>query len=156
NLAARASCPLASPWFQPFHRFKNLKFLTRSCAMKRFSVLLSFAFLVAPCYAQDKSAISQNSEKQGPPTEESRVKVFEEQVRSLAEQVALLRGELSALRDTKSVEPPHSTDHLLLASSHMEPGALAATTTSPAVPMAPEPAPASPQVAQTQTYGGAT
>src|SRR5262249_24055173 len=48
------------------------------------------------------------------------------------------------------------TDHLLLASSHMEPGALAATTTSPAVPMAPEPAPASPQVAQTQTYGGAT
>jgi hypothetical protein len=80
----------------------------------------------------------------------ARMKTLEEQVRTLAEEVALLRGELHALRDTKSPEP-RAQEHVLLASSHVEPGMLPAASVAPAAPE-----PASPQAAQTQTFGGAT
>jgi len=118
--------------------------------MKRFSALFASAFFAVASYAQHKP------EKSEPPAEEARVKALEEQVRSLAEQVALLRGELHALRDAKSAEP-RSADPVLLASSRVEAGTLPLAA-SPADPAAPTPAaiPASPQYAQTQTYGGAT
>ena len=125
--------------------------------MKRFSILFLLVPLAAGAnYAQDKAAVPQGSEKQEPATEDTRIKTLEDQVRSLAEEVALLRGELHALRDAKSAEP-RPVDHILLASSRLEPGALTAGTPS-AAPASPDPAPipASPQISQTQTYGGAT
>jgi hypothetical protein len=74
------------------------------------------------------------------------------------EQVALLRGELKAMRDAKSPDPgadPQHQNRVLLALSHFEPGILASAASSPASsPASPEPNPA--QIAQTQTYGGAT
>jgi len=76
------------------------------------------------------------------------MKTLENQVRTLAEEVALLRNELKDLRETKSVRP-QSEGRILLTSARVEPGML------PSAPMtAPEPVPA--QLAQTQTYGGAT
>jgi len=128
--------------------------------MKRFSVLfLSVLFAVA-AFAQERPAVGEKSDKQEPPSGESfalaegtRMKALEDQVRTLAEQVALLRDELKALRDAKSAAP-RSADQVLLASSHVEPGTLPTNAPATAPFATPEPLPA--QVAQTQTYGGAT
>jgi hypothetical protein len=147
--------------------------------MKRFSVLLLLVLFGVGARAQEKAAASDGSEKKEASSargaagqaEEARVKALEEKVQSLVEQVALLRGELSALRDAKA-DAPRPKEHLLLASSHIEAGTLAPVATAasaggvapaaatPATTTAPEaaasPSPASPQVVQTQTYGGAT
>jgi len=117
--------------------------------MKRLFVLFLFILSAIAVHAQERPAVPEKSEKKEP--EETRINALEEQVRALAEQVALLRGELKALRDAKSVEP-RSADHILLVSSHVEPGTLPTPALIPAA--APEPLPA--QIAQTQTYGGAT
>jgi hypothetical protein len=92
------------------------------------------------------------------PNDDSRIRLLEEQVRVLTEQVANLRSEMQSLQQTNA--PGTTAGHLLLASTHIAPGSL------PAPPVAPAPAPASDnlspaepppaQVAQTQTYGGAT
>ena len=124
--------------------------------MKRFSVLLPSVLFAVAVYAQEKPVISQSSGKQEPSAQEMRMKTLEEQVRSLAEQVSLLRGELIALRDAKSPQPA-SAEHILLASSRVEAGTLPIATPS-ADSLAPtvSASPGSPQYAQTQTYGGAT
>ncbi len=115
--------------------------------MKRFSALSLVVLFSLSAYAQEKSSISG---KQDPP-EEVRMRALEEQVRTLAEEVALLRGELKGIRDTRPADPTTS-GHLLLASTRIEPGVLpSATSSTAAQPPAPEP-----QIAQTQTYGGAT
>ena len=59
-------------------------------------------------------------------------------------EVTLLRSELKELRETKSPQPS-SGPQVLLASAHPEPGMLPSS-----------PAPAAAQVAQTQTFGGAS
>ena len=147
--------------------------------MKRFSVLFLLVLFGVGVRAQEKPAGGDESWKKeasspggvAASAEEARMKALEEQVRSLVEQVALLRGELSALRDAKA-DAPLPKERLLLASSHIEPGTLASvatgTTAAAVAPtaapvatasrVAPEPAasPASPQYTQTQTYGGAT
>ena len=143
--------------------------------MKLVLVLLLLALFGVGVRAQEKpAAVEQSGKKEASSaggaaaSEEARMKALEEQVRSLAEQVALLRGELSALRDAKTVEP-RPAERLLLASSKIEPGTLASVATpttaaavspaaAPAATTAPETtlSPASPQVAQTQSYGGAT
>ena len=84
-------------------------------------------------------------------SEEARMKTLEDQVRTLAEQVTLLRGELKAMRDARSVEP-RSEEPILLTASHVMPGILVPST--PAVPASPEPA--KPQATQTQVFGGAS
>jgi hypothetical protein len=81
--------------------------------------------------------------------EDTRMKSLEDQVRTLAEEVALLRDELRDLRETKS-PPPQPEGRILLASARVEPGML------PSVPAAPTPEPVPAQLAQTQTYGGAS
>jgi hypothetical protein len=81
---------------------------------------------------------------------DARMKALEEQVHTLAEEVELLHGEIKALREAKSPEAA-AKEHILLASSRVEPGTLHAASM---VPAAPEPA--APQAAQTQTFGGAT
>jgi hypothetical protein len=83
------------------------------------------------------------------------MRTLEEQVRTLAEEVAVLRGELKAVRDAKSAEPA-SDPRILLTAEHIEPGMLPANPPPTAASASPGLAPASPQVAQTQTYGGAT
>src|SRR6266849_531175 len=124
--------------------------------MKRFSALSLIVLFSMSAYAQEKSSISGN---QSPPSagaatpapEEVRIRALEEQVRTLAEEVALLRGELKTIRDTKPADPTTGS-RLLLASARIEPGVLPSSTSSTAAPV---PAP-EPQLAQTQTYGGAT
>src|SRR5213082_1427432 len=124
--------------------------------MKRFSAVSLVVLFSMSTSAQEKPSVSG---KQDPPSagaaaaaaEEVRIRALEEQVRTLAEEVALLRGELKTIRDTKPADRT-AGDHLLLASTRMEPGVLPSSTASTA---APELAPAA-QVAQTQTYGGAT
>src|SRR6267378_3342884 len=124
--------------------------------MKRFSALSLVVLFSMSAYAQEKSSAPGN---QSPPSagaaatapEEVRIRALEEQVRTLAEEVALLRGELKTIRDTKPADPT-TGGHLLLASTRIEAGVLPSSSSSTA---APEPVPAA-QVAQTQTYGGAT
>jgi hypothetical protein len=127
--------------------------------MKRFSVLSLVVLFSISAHAQEKRSASGNQDS--PPAraatiapEEVRIGVLEEQVRALAEEVALLRGELKTIRDTRSADPTTGS-RLLLASARVEPGVLASSTPSIATP---EPNPALPaaQIAQTQTYGGAT
>jgi hypothetical protein len=82
------------------------------------------------------------------------MQALEDQVRTLSEEVALLRSELHVMRDSKSSDP-QSGDRVLLASSHLDPGMLSAAAPPPmAASVAPDPTP--PQAAQTQTFGGAT
>ena len=128
--------------------------------MKRVAVLFAIVFCSAVYAQQDPFAESRKdhtaTQSSLSASEEARVKVLEDQVRTLAEEVALLRGELKAMRDAKSAEPA-SDGHVLLASSKLETGMvpsaapLPVTASSPATPV-----PALPQTSQTQTYGGAT
>ena len=156
--------PSASGFLKRFVFCQQFPFPYRSIAVKRVLVLSLIVLFPVSARAQERTPNAEVSEKKETSaatsvasTEETRIKALEEQVSSLAEQVALLRGELSALRDAKSAGP-RPADHVLLASSRLEPGTLPATSASPAVPAGPEPAssPAPPQYAQTQTYGGAT
>lgn len=127
--------------------------------MKRIAFLFTLVLSSPAVYAQQDPAVE--PKKDAPPThasiangEDARMKALEDQVRTLAEEVALLRGELKELRDTKSVEPGTSS-RVLLASSHLEPGMVPPSASSPGdASRFPDPVP--PQVAQTQTYGGAT
>ena len=129
--------------------------------MKRFSVLFVFVLFAVAASAQERPAAAAGSEKKEPlsgeqsvaSSEETRMKALEDQVLSLAEQVAMLRGELKAMRDAKSASPKRD-DGILLASSRVEAGSLAASPTPNSPQPSPEPAPA--QSSQTQVYGGAT
>ncbi len=130
--------------------------------MKRLFVLFLLVLFAVAVHAQEGPAVPAESEKKEPlgaresatPAGEIRMRALEEQVRALAEQVALLRGELKAIRETKPPDPAMGS-HVLLTSARIEPGMLpSATPLTAAAPSAPEPLPA--QIAQTQTYGGAT
>ncbi len=121
--------------------------------MKKFVVLSACALFSAVASAQQTRPVPppQTSVSN---TEDARMKTLEEQVRTLAEEVGLLRSELKAMRDAKSIEPSAGS-RVLLASSHLEPVMLLASMRPPAS-ASPAPDPAFPQIAQTQTYGGAT
>jgi len=112
--------------------------------MKRFAALSALLLFSSIAHAQDASTVSPKRDASAASTEDARMKALEEQVRTLAGEVALLRNELKELRDTKSPEPA-SSPQVLLASAHPEPGMLPGS-----------PAPAAPQAAQTQTFGGAS
>ena len=120
--------------------------------MKKFVVVSAIFCLGSTVYAQETPPAATPS---APPTQEARMKALEDRVRTLAEEVAMLRGELKAVSDAKSAEPP-SDPRILLTAAHVEPGMLPANPLPTAAPASPDPAPAAPQVAQTQTYGGAT
>jgi hypothetical protein len=127
--------------------------------MKKIAVLSAVLFCSSVASAQQ--APSAESKKDASATqssvavaEDARMKTLEDQVRTLAKEVTLLRGELRTLRETMFVEPG-SSGRVLLASSHVEPGMVPAAAPSPVgASAAPDPVPA--QLAQTQTYGGAT
>jgi hypothetical protein len=119
--------------------------------MKKFVIVSAIFCLASTAYAQETPTAAAPS---APLAEEARMKALEDQVRTLAEEVAVLRGELKAVRDAKSA--PASDSRVLLTAAHVEPGMLPANPPSIAASASPDPAPASPQVAQTQTFGGAT
>src|SRR4029077_4947475 len=83
------------------------------------------------------------------------MRTLEQQVRTLAEEVAVLRGELKAVRDAKSAEPA-SDPRILLTAAHVEPGMLPANPSSVPASAPPDPASAPPQATQTQIFGGAS
>src|SRR6266404_2054048 len=117
--------------------------------MKKFVVVSAIFCLGSTVYAQEMPPAATPS---APPTQEARMKALEDRVRTLAEEVAVLRGELKAVSDAKSAEPP-SDPRILLTAAHVEPGIPPANPLSTA---APHPAPAPPQVPKTQTQAGAT
>jgi len=120
--------------------------------MKKFVVVSAIFCLGSTVYAQETPPAATPS---APPTQEARMKALEDRVRTLAEEVAVLRGELKAVSDAKSAEPA-SDPRILLTAAHVAPGMLPANPLPTAASASPDPAPAAPQVAQTQTYGGAT
>ncbi len=117
--------------------------------MKKFVIVSAIFCLSSTAYAQETPPAAAPS---APLTEEARMRALEDQVRTLAEEVAVLRGELNAVRDAKSA--PAWDPRVLLTAAHVEPGMLPSNT--PPVAASTSPDPASPQVAQTQTFGGAT
>src|SRR6202171_6223695 len=112
--------------------------------MKRFAVLPALLLFFSMAHAQDAPSVSAKRDDSPANTEDARMKALEEQVRTLAGEVALLRSELKELRETKSPEQS-SGPQVLLASAHPEPGVMPST-----------PAPAPAQATQTQTFGGAS
>jgi hypothetical protein len=116
--------------------------------MKRIAVLSAVVFCSSVASAQQAPPAPPQTYVSN--AEDARMKTLEDQVRTLAEEVALLRDELKDLRETKSVQP-QLEGRILLASARVEPGML---PPGPSAPV-PEPSPAA-QLAQTQTYGGAS
>src|SRR5467141_255793 len=112
--------------------------------MKRFAVLPALLLFLSMAHAQDAPSVSAKRDVSLANTEDARMKALEEQLRTLAGEVALLRSELKELRQSKSPEQS-SGPQVLLASAHPEPGMLPST-----------PAPAAAQTTQTQTFGGAS
>src|ERR1700694_2212806 len=112
--------------------------------MKRFAVLSTLLLFSSMTRAQGVPSVPVKHHVSAANTEEARMKALEEQIRTLAGEVALLRSELKELRATKSPQQT-SGPQLRLASSHPEPGMR---------PAAPAPAPA--QATQTQVFGGAS
>jgi hypothetical protein len=112
--------------------------------MKRFAALSTLLLFTSIAHAQDAPSVPVKRGVSAANTEDARMKALEEQVRTLAGEVALLRSELQELRETKSPEQS-SGPQILLASSHPEPGMLSSS-----------PAPAAAQAVQTQTFGGAS
>jgi hypothetical protein len=124
--------------------------------MKKFVMVSAILLLCSASRAQDSTATQvSGGNSSGVSAQETRMRTLEEQVRSLAEEVAVLRGELKAVRDAKSAQPA-SDPRILLTAAHVEPGMLPANPTPIAASALPDPAPGAPQVAQTQTFGGAT
>ncbi|HJZ65909.1 MAG TPA: hypothetical protein VKD70_16395 [Candidatus Acidoferrum sp.] len=120
--------------------------------MKCFALsLMLLSISTLPALAQEPSGVNPVAA-----SSDGRIRSLEEQVRVLVEQVSQLRDEVRTLRDAKGPAPAGDSK-VVLASSRIEAGML---------PSAPEPAPqpnvaplATPppsQVAQTQTFGGAT
>src|SRR5437879_4728704 len=91
--------------------------------MKRFAALSTLLLFSSTTYAQDSASVSAKRDVSVASTEDARMKALEEQVRTLAGEVALLRSELKELRETKSPEPS-SGPQVLLAAAHPEPGML--------------------------------
>jgi len=124
--------------------------------MKKFVMVSAILLLCSASRAQDSTATQVSAgNSSGVSAQETRMRTLEEQVRSLAEEVAVLRGELKAVRDAKTAQPA-SDPRILLTAAHVEPGMLPANPTPIAASAPPDPAPGAPQVAQTQTFGGAT
>jgi hypothetical protein len=124
-------------------------FVGKEFVMKRLSLFLALIPLLSARAQQPAGPPG------APPSQETRIRTLEEQVRALSEQVALLHAEMQSLRQT-ATPLPGVADRVLLATTHIEPGALVSApkdaTPLGTSPAAPEPA----QTAQTQTYGGAT
>src|SRR5438552_1682376 len=112
--------------------------------MKPFAALSALLLFYSFAHAQDSPAVVVKRDVSPANTEDARMKILEEQVRTLAGEVAILRSELAELRETKSPERS-SGPRVLLASARPEPGMLS-----------PSPRPSAAQVVQTQTFGGAS
>jgi hypothetical protein len=126
--------------------------------MKKAVMVYAILFLCSISRAQESASAPPSSGNTfAAPAQEARMKTLEEQVHTLAEEVALLRGELNALRDAKSSEAARG-GQVLLASSHVEPG-MFSSSSAPAAPEAlPSQLPQTQAVTgtQPQTFGGAT
>src|SRR5947209_17135611 len=115
--------------------------------MKKAALVSAVLLLSSVARAQNTAVPAAAESNSG---EEHRIKALEDQVQTLAEEVAVLRGELKAIRDTTSAEPG-AGGRVLLASAAVEPSAVA-----PAVPASDATAQATQtsQLPQSQMGGG--
>src|SRR6266446_4106577 len=124
--------------------------------MKKAVMVSAILLLCSMSRAQETApAPSSSGNGSGPLAQDARINALEVQVRTLAEQVALLQGEMKALREAKS--PSGAPEgQILLASAHVQPGTESSSSV-PAEPLASQ----VPQMqagggTQPQTLGGAT
>jgi hypothetical protein len=124
--------------------------------MKRLAFSAAFLFIALPTPAQETLP-----QRPASSPGEARIQSLEEQVRLLSEQVSQLRDELRDMRDAKGISS--ARNKVVLATAQITPGMLpaapepaakASSAPAPAEPVAPPATP--PQIAQTQTFGGAT
>jgi hypothetical protein len=112
--------------------------------MRKLAVLSTVLLWNCAAYAQERATMSEP--QRSATKEDARMQALEDRVRSLAEEVAVLRGELKALREAKS--PDAAAARVVLASSSLPPDSL---PVGPAYAVTPSEAP---QIPQTQTTGG--
>ena len=123
--------------------------------MNRLVYVSCLTFCAASAAFGQQAAEPRAPEAQAGRSEGARINALEEQVRTLAEQVAFLQGEMKALREAKS--PSGAPEgQILLASAHVQPGTESSSSV-PAEPLASQ----VPQMqagggTQPQTLGGAT
>src|SRR5260370_42388064 len=92
--------------------------------MKRFAALSALLLFSSVTPAQHVPSVPVKSDVAPASTEDARMKPLEEQVRSLAAEVPLLRVELTERRESKAPQQS-SGPQVLLASSHPDLGMLA-------------------------------
>src|ERR1700719_3283752 len=114
--------------------------------MKKFVIVSAISCFGFTAYAQQAPVPAAPAD---PTSQEARIKALEDQVRTLAEQVAVLTGELHVIRDAKSPDPGPDA-RVLLASARIDPSTLAASPATPA------PTSEAAQLTQTQAIGGGT
>lgn len=123
--------------------------------MKKAVMVSAILLLCSMSRAQEAApAPSTSGNGSAPLAQEARINALEEQVRTLAEQVALLQGEMKALREAKS--PSAAPEgQILLASAHVQPGTESSSSV-PAEPLAPQVPQMQAGGTPPQTLGGAT
>jgi len=126
--------------------------------MKKAVMLSAILLLCSVSRAQNIAPEpSSGAAQSATPGQETRMRTLEQQVHTLADEVALLRGELKALRDAKSIDAAPD-GRVLLASAHVQPGT---EGSSSSLAVAEPPTSQVPQTQMTggtqpQTFGGAT
>jgi len=113
--------------------------------------------------AQEKlstpQSLNSGSTKMSPnpvPTEDQRIKALEDQVRLLTQQLSLLRGELTSLREVNTAAPAFGP-HVVLTSVHSESAAISETPVVKDTAVDnPPPQENAMQSSALQSYGGAT
>jgi len=124
--------------------------------MKKIALLFTLLLLTVTARAQDTAPEREKKDSIAPVSStqsesDARIQALEMQLRSLADTVTALQGELRELRKA-SMSAPAIAGRAVMTSSDMAPTAppVAAATSSPSV------AAQAPQTTQTQTFGGAS
>jgi hypothetical protein len=124
--------------------------------MKKAVMVSAILFFCSISRAQEDSPAPATGEAQAPaPAQESRMRTLEQQVQTLADEVAVLRAELKALRDAKSIDAVPE-NRVLLASSRLQPATVSSISTTATAAPVQVPQTQAAVSTQQQTYGGAT
>lgn len=123
--------------------------------MKKAVMVSAILFLCSISRAQERAPASPSQGQPAAPGQEIRIRTLEQEVQTLAGEVAELREALKALRDAKTIDAAPE-NRVLLASSHLPPASMSSSSVTATEPAAQVPQTQAAVSSQPQTYGGAT